>query len=489
MGVVISQSIKNTLTNYLGIVVGAINVLFLFTNFLSDDYFGLITFIFSTAFIMMPLMAFGTQNTIIKFYSSYKTRQSQNSFLTLMLFLPLAIIIPLGLIGYVCFNTISDWLSVKNPIIKNYVWLIYISAVAFAYFEVFYAWSKVQLQSVFGNFMKELFHRVCTTILLLSLHFGYISPQQLVHGIVGVYIVRVIIMFVYAFSLRQPVLKFSRFWGLSDVLKYSSLIIIAGSIATIILEIDKFMLGFYVSIEEVAYYGVAIYIASVVSVPARAMQQITSPLTAELLNDKNKLGLDTLYKRSSLTLFIIGGFIFLLIVLNINELYIILPEKYSAGLYIVILIGVSELINSLLGNNNAILFNSNYYRMVLVLGVMLVFMTAVLNMVFIPMYGSFGAALGTFIAVFIYNVSKILFVQYAFNMTPLTRYTLKTFLLILTCLVAFYFWEFPFHPLINIVLKSFILTGFYGFVIYKYRFSEDISSVIDTIINRCIRFK
>lgn len=489
MGVVISQSIKNTLTNYLGIVVGAINVLFLFTNFLSDDYFGLITFIFSTAYIMMPLMAFGTQNTIIKFYSSYKTRQSQNSFLTLMLFLPLAIIIPLGLVGYVCFNTISDWLSVKNAIIKDYVWLIHISAIAFAYFEVFYAWSKVQLQSVFGNFMKELFHRVCTTILLLCLHFNYLTPQQLVYSIVGVYIVRVIIMLVYAFSLRQPVLKFSKFWGIRDVLKYSSLIIIAGSIATVILEIDKVMLGFYLRIEEVAYYGVAIYIASVVSVPARAMQQITSPLTAELLNEKNKLGLDTLYKRSSLTLFIIGGFIFLLIILNINQLYVILPEKYSAGLYIVILIGISELINNLLGNNNAILFNSNYYRMVLVLGVMLVIMTAVLNMIFIPLYGGFGAALATFIAVFVYNISKILFVQYAFKITPLTHYTLKTFLLILTCVAVFYFWEFPFHAFLNIVLKSSILTVFYGFVIYKYRFSEDISAVIDTIINRYIRIK
>tara|TARA_R110002049_G_scaffold306635_1_gene505450 strand:+ start:26830 stop:28299 length:1470 start_codon:yes stop_codon:yes gene_type:complete len=484
MGVVLSQSIKNTIANYLGIVVGAINVLFLFTNFLSDAYFGLITFIFSTAYIMMPLMAFGTQNTIIKYYSNYKTRQSQNSFLTLMLFLPLVIIIPFGLIGYLAFDFISNALSIKNPIIKDYVWLIYISAIAFAYFEVFYAWSRVQLQSVFGNFMKELFHRICTTILLIGLYLGYLTPHQLVHSIVGVYLVRVIVMKLYAFSLRQPVIKFAKFPEIRAVLKYTSLIIIAGSVAGIILEIDKFMLGFYVAIEEVAYYGVAIYMASVIGVPSRAMQQITSPLTAELLNDKNKVELDTLYKRSSLTLFIIGGFIFLLIVLNIHELYVLLPEKYSTGLFIVILIGVSELTNNLLGNNNDILFNSNYYRIILLLGVVLVIMTAVLNMVFIPMYGANGAALATFIAIFIYNMSKLLFVYYAFRMMPFTSYTLKTVLLIIFCMIVFYFWDFPFHSLINIALKSILLTAFYGYVIYKYRFSEDISAVIDGVLNR-----
>ncbi|ALJ06584.1 sugar isomerase [Pseudalgibacter alginicilyticus] len=483
MGTVLSQSIKNTLTNYLGIVVGAINVLFLFTNFLSDDYFGLITFIFSTANIMMPLMAFGTHNTIIKYYSRYKTRQSQSSFLTLMLFLPLAIILPLGLIGYLSFNTIISWLSIKNTIIKDYAWLIYISAVAFAYFEVFYAWSKVQMQSVFGNFMKELFHRIFTTILLICLYLGFLTPHELIYSIVGVYLVRVLIMKLYAFSLRRPVIRFSKFSGFWDVLKYTSLIIIAGSIASIILEIDKFMLGFYVPIEEVAYYGVAIYMASVIGVPARAMQQITSPLTAELLNDKNMVELKTLYKRSSLTLFIIGGFIFLLIILNINELYVLLPEKYGTGLFIVILIGVSELLNNLLGNNNDILFNSNYYRMVLFLGVLLVIMTAVLNMIFIPLYGGNGAALATFIVIFLYNISKLLFVSYAFKMIPFTINTLKTLLLILSSVVLFYFWDFPFYPLINIALKTLLLVVLYSYIIYKYQFSEDISAVIDRILN------
>jgi len=482
MGLVITQSIKNTIITYIGFGIGAINVLFLYTNFLSDEYFGLITFILSTANIMMPLMAFGTHNTIIKFYSSFKTRQSQNSFLILMLFLPLAIIIPVGVIGYISFDSISHWLSKENAIVKDYIWLIFISALAFAYFEVFYSWSKVQMKTVFGNFMKEVFHRVCITVLLICLYLNYLTVNQLIYSIVGIYILRMFIMKIYAFSLRLPVFKMPRINGLSSILKYTSLIIIAGSAATVILEIDKFMLGQYIAIENVAYYGVAIYIASVISVPSRSLHQIASPLTAKYLNDNNAFELNNFYKKSSLNLFVISGLIFLLIILNINELYKLIPEDFSSGLLVVFLISFSKLMDNLLGNINAILFNSNYYRMVLVLGFLLAVLTIVLNLYLIPEYGINGAAFATFIAVFVYNVAKVLFIQLKFNMIPFTISTVKTFVLILVCIGIFYFWDFSFHPAINIVLKGFVIALFYGFVIYVFRFSEDISIIIDKIL-------
>ena len=484
MGVVASQSIKNTIITYVGFGIGAINVLFLFTNFISDTYFGLITFILSTANIMMPIMAFGTNNTIIKFYSVFKTRQSQNSFLTLMMFLPLLIIIPLGLIGQLSYETLSQWLSQKNAIIKEYYWLIYVSAISFAYFEVFYAWSRVQMQSVFGNFMKEVFHRLSTTILLLCLYAGYLSVDELIFSIVGVYIVRMIIMAIYAFSLRQPVIKFHRFKSLPNVLKYTGLIIVAGSVANIILEIDKFMLGYYVNIEKVAYYGVAIYIASVIGVPLRSLHQIISPVTAKLLNEKNYVELKELYQKSSLNLFIISGFIYLIIILNIHQLYLLIPEKFSGGLVIVFLIGISKLTDNLLGNNNAILFNSDYYRMVLLLGVFLVITTITLNIIFIPKYGITGSAFATFISVLAYNISKVLFVKYAFKITPFTLGSLKTLILILFCFVLFYYWDFPFHPIINIGLKSLLFSIIYGIIVYAFNFSEDVSSLLNRFVKR-----
>ncbi len=483
MGIVKNQSFKNTITTYVGFGIGAINTLFLYTNFMSDTYYGLIAFILSTANIMMPLMAFGTQNTLIKFYSSYKTRNSINSFLTLMLFLPLLLIIPIGMIGYYSFDFISDLLSQKNPIIKDYVWLIYISAIAFAYFELFYSWTKVQMQSVFGNFMKEVFHRVGVMILLFCLYFDVITIEQFIYSVVGVYVLRMMLMKLYAYYVRRPVFRLDKLPNVSEVLKYTSLIIIAGSIANIILEIDKFMIGEYITIENVAYYSVAIYIASVISVPARSMHQITNPITAKLLNEDNMAGLKDLYQKSSLNLFIIGGLIFLLIIININELYKIIPEEFGGGLLIVFLIGMAKLYDDLMGNNNAILFNSQYYRVVLILGVFLAVLAILLNVWLIPIYQIYGAAFATFISILLYNSAKLIYVKYKLNLLPFTKSTFKTFLLIAVMVLVFYFWEFPFHPIINIGLKSLLVVAIYIGLVYRLNLSVDISEIIKKVIN------
>ncbi|MFK7833957.1 MAG: polysaccharide biosynthesis C-terminal domain-containing protein [Winogradskyella sp.] len=483
MGIVRNQSFKNTITTYLGFGIGAINTLFLYTNFLSDKYYGLVAFLLSAANIMMPFMAFGVHNAIVKFYSTFRTKNSINSFLTLMLFLPLVFIIPTGFIGYFAYDAIVSWLSNENPIVENYIWHIFILAIAMAYFEVFFAWTKVQLQTVFGNLMKEIFHRVCIMMLLFTVYLEWLSVNDFILALVGVYVLRMVIMKLYAFTIRLPKLKFQKIENRSSVLKYSGLMIIAGSVAMLILDIDKFMIGLILpDIEQVAYYSVAIFIATVIAVPQRAMHQIMLPLTAKYLNEKDHVGLEDLYKRSSMTLLVVSGFIFLLIILNINQLYDILPEEFTGGLFVVFIVSLAKLYDNSLGNNNAILFNSDYYRMVLFFGVLLAIMAIVLNAVFIPVYGIEGSAFATFLAVFIYNTIKIIFVKRKFNMVPFTIGSVKIIITLFVLCAAFYFWEFPFHPMVNIILKSGCIGLIYFSLIYKLNVSEDISNQIKTYL-------
>ncbi|MGB3606561.1 MAG: polysaccharide biosynthesis C-terminal domain-containing protein [Psychroserpens sp.] len=477
MGIVLNQSSKNTITTYLGFGIGAINALFLYTNFISDQYYGLVAYILSAANIMMPLMALGVHNTIVKFYSTFKSKNSLNSFLTLMLLLPLVFAIPATIIGFLAYDAIAEILSQKNDIVQGYLWHIFITAMALAYFEVFYAWMKVQMRTVFGNFMKEVFHRVGAMLLLFGVYFEWMTVDQFFDGLVGVYVLRAFFMMLYAFSKRLPVFKFQRIDGLPSILKYSALIIVAGSIATIILDVDKFMLNNYLQIETVAYYSVAVFIATVIAVPQRAMHQILLPLTAQYLNNLDLVKLKDLYQRSSLTLFVISGFIFLLIVINTNQLYEIIPSEFSGGLGVVVLISIAKLYDNLLGNNNAILFNSTYYRMVLVFGVMLTVLAVVLNLLLIPIYGIDGSALATFLAIVIYNSVKVYFVKLKFNMTPFTAETLTVLWVLFGNVLIFYFWEFPFNPFVNIILKSLTVGIAYGSLIYKLHISEDITDV------------
>ncbi len=485
MGIVIKQSIQNTVSTYIGFAIGAVNALFLYTSFLTDEYYGLVGFVLSAATIMTPLMAFGVHNTLIKFYSSYKTKGERDNFLSLMLFLPLLIIIPVGLAGYFGYEIIVRFLSKENPIIENYIWAIFLIAIAMAYFEIFYAVVKVKMQSVLGNFMKEVYHRVVIMLLLFAVYYDFISTESFVWSLVAVYFSRTLIMKIHAFVLKFPKMVFEVPKNIISILKYSFLIIIAGSVSLVLLDIDKVMIGKYIPIENVAYYNVAIFIATVIAVPARAMHQITYPLTAQLLNNKLWVELKDLYQKSSLTLFVVSGWIFLLIILNINQLYLIIPEDYSKGIWVVFLISLSKLLDNLLGINNAILFNSDYYRWTIVLGVLLAILTIVLNIIFIPKYGIDGAAIATVISLLLYSLSKIIVVNWKFNMHPFTKETFFVFTGILVLAFSFYFWDFSLHPIINIVLKSLLMSLIYFLFVYK----GNISSEITTLINQVFRLK
>lgn len=484
MGIVFRQSFNNTIITYIGFGIGAINTLFLYTRFLTEEYFGLVGVILSTSAILAPLLAFGVPNTIVKYYSGFTEDKSTDGFLTLMLLLPLLFILPLAAVSYFANTAIGEFLARENAIVKDYVWYIFLIGMAMAYFEAFFSWSKVQLQSVFGNFLKEVFVRAIVSILLLLVYLDVITVDFFLKGLVGAYLLRTIVMKLYAYSLRFPKLRFDFPQNSSSVLKYSGLMILGASAAVLVLEIDRFMINQFIPIENVAYYSVAIFIAAVIAVPSRAMHQITYPLTAELLNKKDFSGLKQLYRKSSLTLFIAAGLVFVLIVLNLNDLYALLPESYRGGFTVVFLIGLAKVYDALLGNNNAILFSSDYYKTVLIFGAFLAVLTVLFNLWLIPIYGLEGAAIATFLAIFLYNTTKVIFVKLKFGFLPLSPETFKITGLLIFIGLLFYFLQFPFHPIINIILKSTLIVGMYVGVLFRFRISSDVFGILSRFLKR-----
>ena len=485
MGIVIKQSFINTLILFLGFAIGGLNVLFLFTHFLQEDYFGLITFLLSTANILLPLLVFGMQHTIIKFYSSYKTVHEKDTFLMSTLFLPLLVIIPLGAIGAFLYDSIANWLSVENPMIKNYTYLIFISAIFMGYFEVFYSWTKVQFKSVFGSFVKEIFARVCTSFLLLAVYFGWLSNEQFIYGVVIVYGVRAFIMKLYAFYVYRPKLTFKLPENLKEILSFSGYIIVAGSASGILLEIDKFMIPQMEQIAQVAYYSVGVYIASVIAIPTRAMQQITSPITAKDMNENKMVEVEDLYKKTSLNLLIIGGLLFLLINININDVYALINKpEFSKGIWIVFIISSAKLVELGLGTGNAILVNSKYYKIYFYFSITMALSVIFLNKWLIGLIGINGAALATFIVVLSYSLLKVLYINTKIKIQPFNKKTIIILMIICFVFLLFNFWNFNFHPLINILLNSCLIIGVYGIIVNKFQISKELNDLIVNFVRK-----
>ncbi|WP_339685894.1 polysaccharide biosynthesis C-terminal domain-containing protein [uncultured Nonlabens sp.] len=479
MGVVIKQSVWNLVITGLGFVLGALNVLILAQIYLSDDYYGLWNYVLSTSFLFFPLMSFGIHNTIVKYYSSYTTKEGRDGFLTQMLLWPLCIIIPVIGIIYLAQDTIASYISDKNEITGAFLWCIPLIAIFQAYFEIFYAWVKVHMKTIGGNFLKEVFYRAGAMLTLMMLAMGWIDQTEFIYSLVFIYALRALLMNILAFQTYLPVFKFQKLMNTSKIINYSIYMIIAGSISTALIDLDKFMLNQYVTIDQIGYYGIAVFIATVIAVPARGMAQITHPLTAGHFN-RNEMGdVAQLYKRSSLNLSVVAGFLLVIIFCNLNEFYAMMPQETRIAIPVVFLISLTKFSENLLGSNNAILYNSDLYKVTLWMGFLLTFVAIGLNWWLIPEFGIIGAAIATCMAYLCYAFAKAYYVYIKLKIHPWTSKTWNTLFLIVAIIGAFYFWDFTWHPLVNIAIKSVLISLIYLGSIYKMKLSSEMNQIIN----------
>ena len=451
---------------------------------LGATFYGLTNYIVSSANVIMPLFAIGMQNTLVKFYSQYQTDAERSRFLSFTVLFPLLLIIPLLLIGLFFQDDILYFLSKKNAVVKSYIWLIPFIALCMAYFEIFYAWLRVHMHSVFGNFIKEVALRLVSLFLLIGVYYHWITVEGFVYATAVVYLLALLVTMFYAFSVEKPNFQFKMPVNTKAILTYTFYIILSGSVANLLLDGDKMILNQYMNIENIAFYSVATYIALVISVPSRAMHQIVYPITAKLMHEDKHDEMNILYKKTSINLQLVGGYVMLGIFVNINKLYEMVPPEYAGGILVVFMIGLSKYFDLILGNNNAIIFNTKYYRTVLFLGVALVVLTVILNMIFIPIYGIIGSAFATLLSITLYSLAKLLFVVKKLNLYPFTNQTLYSMALTLVLFLAFYFWEFPFSPIISIVLKLILMTIVYVYLNYRFVISIEINEVIDNVLKK-----
>jgi O-antigen/teichoic acid export membrane protein len=484
MGIVLNQSLKNTIITYLGFGIGAMNTLYLYLIILGTTYYALTNYILSAANVIMPLFAIGMQNTLVKFYAQYETEEERSRFLSFTVLFPLFLCIPLGLVGLFFFDDIVFFVSKKNPLVKDFIWLIPFTGLCMAYFEIFYAWARVHMHSVFGNFIKEVGLRLFSMVALIGVYYKWISVIDFIYITAGIYFLAFLITMLYAFHIKKPHFQFGIPVNVKNILEYTFYIILSGSVANLLLDGDKIILNQYMKLENIAYYSVATYIALVISVPSRAMHQIVYPITARLMHENKHDELNALYKKTSINLQVVGGFVMLCIFVNINELYVLMPKEYAGGILVVFMIGISKYFDLILGNNNAIIFNTKYYRMVLFLGVALVLLTVGLNMLFIPLYGIMGSAFATLLSITLYSLAKLLFVVKRLDLYPFTNQTLYSLAITVVLFLSFYFWEFRFHPIINIGLKSALVTVLYVYVNYKLVVSVEINQVINNLLKK-----
>ena len=454
---------------------------------MSAEYFGLVNVILSAAMILYPILSFGMGPAIIRYFSINSNKNEKGEFLSFALFFPIVIIFALGFIYYLLIPQVESLLSDKSQLIKDYLFYIFVFGVFMGYFEVFYAYSKVQLKSVFGNVLKEIFIRVAVTMLLVLLYFNKITEHEFVMYLMFFYGLRVLIMAWYSLKDTYKELVWKLPSNASSIIKYVMFVVLSASISFLFLEIDKVMVSQLIDLSNVAYYAVATFIGIVVAVPGRAMQQILNPLVASALANNDLQKVYELYKKSSINLLVVSGFVFLLITMNTGSLFSMFDDKFQGGEKVVLYIALAKLIMMSMGSNNSIMANSRYYRYDLLFGVLIIGVTITLNMLLIPKLGIDGAALATAITIALYSFIRYGFVYIKFDMQP---YTAQTFYLIMFIGIVYFIGvdvDLFSNPILNIFVKSIAISVLYALYIILVKPSNDITVVIEDLKKKFLK--
>jgi len=480
MGIVVRQSFLNLISIGIAFLIGAVNTLYLYPTFLGSKLQGLIIALLAISNLLQPFISFGTQHAVIRYYSKYTKKTDKDGLLTLSIIIPLVIVILFAPIFYAYYDEIRQFLFQNDQSLSQYAYVILFVAVSTSFFEVFYSWLRVKLKSVFGNFLKELYPRLLISFLLISYSYGVLDFENFVLFLIYGYYLRLLIIIIYSFYINKPRISLSFKSDFKEVFKYCLLIFLSGAASSIILDIDKSMLSSILTVENVAYYSVAVFIAAVIEIPGRAMFQILSPVVADAINKKHFKKLEGLLKKSSTNLVLVASLFFLLINLNLDDFYEMLNQDgYSIGIPIVIIVSFGKLYSMSIGCINNIISNSKYYYYTFWFSLFSSVLAVVLNIYLITDYGLVGAAYATLIVIIIMNSLKLYLIKVKFNIQPYSKDTVKIIVLSIIGFVIFSNLKLDFQPVLNIIIKSSLILILYTLSAYIFRLSDDVNIFID----------
>ena len=484
MGIVVRQSFLNLISIGVAFLIGAVNTLYLYPTFLGSKLQGLIIALLAISNLVQPFISFGTQHAVIRYYSKYNKKSEKDGLLTLSILIPLVIVLLFIPIFFAYYDQIRQYLFQSDQSLSRYAYVILYVAVSTSLFEVFYSWLRVKLKSVFGNFLKELYPRLLISFLLISYSMGTLDFENFVLFLIYGYYLRLIIIIIYSFVVIKPRLNLNFKKDFKEIFKYCLLIFLSGAASSIILDIDKSMLSSILTVENVAYYSVAVFIAAVIEIPGRAMFQILSPVVADAINKNHYKKLESLLKKSSTNLVLVASLFFLLINLSLDDFYEMLNQDgYSIGIPIVIIVSFGKLYSMSIGCINNIISNSKYYYYTFWFSLFSSVLAVVLNIYLISEYGIVGAAYATLIVLVIMNSLKIYLVKSKFNIHPYSKDTIKIIILNGIAYIIFSNLQLDFQPFINITVKSTLILILYTLSAYIFRLSDDVNIFIDKFNN------
>ena len=489
MGVIAKQSIRGTIVTYLGIGVGIITTFFVLTRFLTAEEIGLARVLIDAATLFIGLAQLGTTNSIIRFYPYFKDKESDHGFFFWALAVPFVGFVLFALVYWACRVPLGAWFGEKSPLFVEYYYFVLPIAFFMLYQTIAESTCNVLMRIVLPRAVRELVVRVGLLALYLLYAFRVLSLDGLVIGLCCNYAVAALIDLSYFFSL-QPI-RLRPDWGflranrplVRRYLVYTAFLIVSAVTSTLAPTLSSFFVTAKMGLDSTGIFAIATYMAVMVSVPYRSVTAIASPQLARAIKEQNREECSTLIQQVTGNLLLIGGFILLVIWVNIDLIYHILPNgtTYSSARSVVFVLGVSQLILATFTICLTALNYSRFYAFNLLYSLLLTVSAIVLNNYLIPRYGMDGAAWSNLLSYGLYFTLIVITLRLTCHVRIVHRKWLYTLLLLLTLIALNTLWQI-YLPIANIwidsLVRSVVLLGGGAYIAYRAKLSPEINDAL-----------
>jgi O-antigen/teichoic acid export membrane protein len=486
MSTIRKKGIITTFYIYIGFLLGALNTFFYFKYFRPTEY-GLTLTLMDIAMLFSSMAIVGTNTVVAKFFPYYRgqMKEKKSELLTLAFFFSLIGFLLLSGITLLLQPLIIKKFSGKSPLLVDYFYLVYPITFFLVYFQVLEAQAWNMKRAGLSNFLKEVLFRALSFVLIILFVTGTISFHTFVELFSWNYAVLFITMLVYLMYKGDLSLAFristltKRLWN--KMVPYA-LFILGGNIISILSKtIDAIIISSVNGLSYTAVFSLAAYMASVIEVPYRTVNSMATPIISQAWKDRDMAKLTSVYRKTSLNLLIASSFIFTMIWLNYDDAFQFLDMNpiYRLGKPVVLLLGLTKIIELGTGMNSAIIITSRRWKFELYSNIILLVCMLPLTYLLIKRNGMVGAGYATFISITTFNIIRFGFLWKVYNLQP---FTYKTLIAVLIPAGVFFLLHYTVrlpNPLLSIVVRSILFVGLYTFLLLRLKVSEDVEQVLE----------
>lgn len=488
MGIIQQQTLKGTFYSYLGVLIGFFSVYLIQPNVLTPEQVGLIGILtsFSILFAQIAILGFNATARIFPYFRN--SQNHDNGYLGLACLVSAVGFILFCIAAYFLKDQIIQQKNADNDLFATYYWYLIPLTFFTMLFNILELYSRMLYDTTMGKVLKEFTKRLLLLGALLLLLFESMSFEAfmwvwLICNIIPTGLIafrlykRNQLSFHLDFKFIDPSIK-------RQIIHLCFFGILTGTSPFIIENIDKYMINEEFGLSSTGIYTLAFAFATIISLPARSLYSIAYTVIAEAWKNEHMQEIKSVYKKSCISQLVVTLFLFLLIWVNIHNIYHILPAEYASGQYVIFFIGLGYLIDSSTGVNGVILSTSKFYKYDSFFNLALIGVTIAANLIFIPRYGITGAAIASAVTLLIFNLARYLFILLVFKMQP---FSYKTPLTIITGIVA-YGIVHAVPPFSNFIVdglfRAVCITLLFGGTVYYLRLSEDINRLIDNMAGK-----